>query len=113
MGELWAAGHDDKHNHLEGRGGDDDRFEGGTGKDYFYFGGSHGDDVIADFSIADDRIDLSDLIANFNSIDDVKESAYEKIFNGVPGVVINTGIDTSVFLPRLSMADLNVIEISI
>ena len=45
---------------LDGGGGDDDLY-GGHGADIFRFAPGHGNDIILDFSIGEDRIDLSAL----------------------------------------------------
>ena len=42
---------------LESRGGND-RFHGGAGNDTFVFGSTNGDDIISDFTVGEDLIDL-------------------------------------------------------
>jgi len=66
---LFGGGGDDT---IDGGAGDDfiiggegdDTLTGGTGADLFMFGPGHGNDTIADFDTANDRIDLSGLEKN-------------------------------------------------
>ena len=54
----------------------DDRMTGGTGADVFVFADRHGTDVIEDFEVDVDRIDLTGL-AGFDSFADVLDNVFE------------------------------------
>ncbi|MBJ6125028.1 peroxidase family protein [Microvirga splendida] len=84
MDRLYGGSGDD---HLKGRSGDDrlnggsgndrldggggnNRLTGGSGDDVFVFDKKHGTDVVTDFRVGHDRIDVSDL-SGVNSMADV------------------------------------------
>ncbi len=87
-------------------GGGNDTLIGGSGADVFYFAGGHGADVIKDFDIQKDQIDVSS--AGMTPVDFLgfltKVTSIEK--NGVEGLLIDTGDDSSVFLEGLVLTDL-------
>ncbi len=72
-------------------GGDDDLLTGGLGIDTFQFEGNTGHDIVADFSISDDILDLNSI---FDSLPDVL-GASSQVGNDT---LIDLGNDSSVLL---------------
>ena len=72
-------------------GGDDDLLTGGLGIDTFQFEGNSGDDVITDFSISDDILDLNSIFDNLNDV----LGATSQVGNDT---LIDLGNDNSVLL---------------
>ncbi|MEM6618272.1 MAG: M10 family metallopeptidase C-terminal domain-containing protein [Pseudomonadota bacterium] len=80
-----------------------DRLTGGAGDDVFVFASGHGEDTVTDFSLGEDRIDLSDLATGFGDLTltdlggaaQVAIGAVTVTLNGV--LVANLGADDFVF----------------
>ena len=89
----------------------DDTLTGGSGGDTFLFGADHDDDVVDDFSLADDTLDLSATATDFNSIDDVAAASTATTIGGNSGILIDTGGGNSIFLNGLSLNDLQSVTI--
>jgi serralysin len=88
---------------LEGGSGDDD-MAGGAGKDTFRIGVENGQDVIRDFSVGEDRLELSqDLFDGIDGLIDASTDTKE-------GVLIDTGLDMSIFLQGLTIEDLAALQ---
>lgn len=84
----------------------DDTLTGGNGADTFLFGADHDDDVVEDFSLTNDTLDLSATATDFTSVDDVVAAATATTQGGDAGVLIDTGGGNSIFLNGLSLNDL-------
>jgi len=86
-------------------GSGDDVLTGGGGSDTFYFA-SGGQDVITDFDISDDILDLSGAPAEFASVSDVVASAT------VQGndILIDTGNGNSLLLEDISLSQVSDID---
>ena len=69
---LNAGGNDD----LLIGGHDDDWMRGGDGADIFAFDAGHGVDVIDDFALGEDRLELSSALMNGRSIEQVLSNSY-------------------------------------
>ena len=92
---------------------DDDMLTGGDGADTFVFAAGHGDDVITDFDIGEDNLDLAAVNFNFTSVNDVVASATAATVSGSTGVLINLGGGDSVFLVGVSLTDIPAIDITL
>jgi hypothetical protein len=79
----------------------------GDGKDVIIIGKDGGHDVITDFDIENDTLDLFDL--GFNSFEEVINAAKEvgDLLTGNDGVVIDLGDGNSITLDGLSLEDLS------
>ena len=81
-------------------GRDDDILTGGNGSDTFVFASGDGDDEINDFTIADDKIDLS-AFTSIASLDDLKDSKDSN------GEISDTGTAVEIDLPNNGEIRLN------
>ncbi|MEX0299683.1 MAG: calcium-binding protein [Kordiimonas sp.] len=83
-------------------GAGNDTFSGGAGKDVFAFATGHDDDVITDFVVGEDTLNLANTTTDFDSITDVSNAATAQ--SG--GIMIDLGDGDSLLLSGLSLADL-------
>lgn len=116
---------DDGENHIEGNGGDDlinggggnDVLSGGAGLDIFVFANNdgfgddffHGQDLISDFEIGVDKIDLSATeVNNFNDLFSPGDRYMEQVGSDTVVYTIN-GVDGDMItLQGVSMSELSV-----
>ena len=82
--ELRGGSGNDK---LEGGEGDD-WLAGGGGEDTFVFSAGHGNDWVEDFSVAEDRIDLTQF-SDISGIEDLSISPAADLVDGVADAVID------------------------
>lgn len=92
-------------------GAGDDTLEGAAGADTFYFAAGHGADVVKDFDITKDSIDISSAGLDFTDILGLKSNVSEATFDGISGLLIATGDQSSVFIEGLTMADLTQVNV--
>ncbi|UTW56228.1 M10 family metallopeptidase [Kordiimonas sp. SCSIO 12610] len=92
-------------------GAGDDNLRGGFGADTFAFFDGNGDDVIGDFNIADDTLDLNGTEIDFTDLASVEAAASNATQGGVAGLLIDTGTGDSIFLEGLTTNDLASINI--
>uniref|UniRef100_UPI0021CF896C beta strand repeat-containing protein n=1 Tax=Kordiimonas aestuarii TaxID=1005925 RepID=UPI0021CF896C len=80
-----------------------DILAGGNGADTFLFSDGHGSDVITDFNVDEDTLDLSELsgLTSFSEL-----NATETSVDGDTGVLLDTGDDGSIFLVGVTAAGL-------
>ncbi len=90
---------------IRGSPGDDTLF-GGSGADLFSFRSGDGDDVINDFVVGVDQLNLSRSSTEFGSADDVSTAAVQTTVAGQDGVLIDLGAGDSIFLVGLSLVDI-------
>ena len=83
-----------------------DVLTGGGGADAFFFGGSHGDDVVTDFDAAADTLFLGNTVTDFTDLASVQAAATATTQNGQSGLLIDTGGGNSVFLVGVASSDL-------
>jgi len=83
-------------------GGGDDTLTGGAGADHFYFNSTSGDDVITDFSSADDTLVLANAATDFTSLDDIT-AATTSVSDGI---LIDLGGGNSLMLEGITTDDL-------
>ena len=86
-------------------GGGDDLFTGGFGIDTFAFFAGHGLDVVTDFNLAQDILDLNGTTNNFVDAASVLASARSFNIDGFAGLLIDTGGGDSVFLRGITLSD--------
>ncbi|NVJ96738.1 MAG: hypothetical protein HWE25_01225 [Alphaproteobacteria bacterium] len=91
----------------------DDLIWGQEGADTFAFGPNNGADIINDFDVAMDALNLSGVNASFASLNDIIDAATLSEVSGYSGVLIDTGDDTSVFLLGLDISDLSQISVTL
>lgn len=114
--EIFNAGGDDlveaglNADTLRSGAGDDTLFGGGGG-DTFFFVEGHGNDLIGDFSVDQDRLDLSDTVTDFSTLDDVVAASSETSVDGSSGLLIDTGGGNSIFITGLTTDDLSSVTI--
>ncbi|WP_262692959.1 beta strand repeat-containing protein [Kordiimonas aestuarii] len=90
-------------------GADDDMLTGGVGADQFIFGAVSGNDMITDFDVDDDTLNLT--ARGFADVAAVEAAASDGVQDGETGLLINLGGGESVFLGGLSVADMSVMNI--
>lgn len=90
----------------------DDTIAGGAGADMFAFAGANGADIVTDFELDEDRLDLSQAQAGFASRAEVEAASSELTLNGQTGLLIDTGDGNSVFLIGVALANFSAIEIN-
>ena len=86
--------------------GGDDTLTGGTDSDVFVFANNHANDRIEDFDTAEDSLDLTGTITDFQSVSDVTNAATETTQNSEAGVLIDTGNGNSIFIVGLTLNEL-------
>ena len=91
-------------------GADNDTLTGGGGSDTFVFGAESGDDLITDFDVDADTLNLSFTVAGFADLAAVTAAASLVTVNGVTGVSIDLGGGQSVLLEGLALDDLTSIN---
>jgi Ca2+-binding RTX toxin-like protein len=92
----------DSGNDTIGASGGNDTLTGGSGDDLFVFGDSSGDDLITDFTIDEDTLDLSGTVTDFSDAASVTAAAS----NTAGGLLIDLGGGNSVLLEGLTTADI-------
>jgi len=86
---------------LDGGSGDDS-LAGGSDADTFTFASAHGNDVITDFNVDEDVLDLTGTgIVNFKDID-----AEETSFGGIEGVLLPTGDGHTIFVQGVTVGEI-------
>lgn len=93
-----------------------DILTGGAGADIFAFYAGHGDDIITDFNLNDDTLDLSGSANDFNDLASIEMAASNIILDFADGssrtdLLIQTGTGDSIVLEGLSTDDLASIDI--
>lgn len=83
-----------------------DSLTGGSGADSFFFANNHGDDVVNDFSISQDTLNIAGTVADFSSASDVTAASSNSTVSGSSGLLIDTGDGNSIFLVGLSVDDI-------
>lgn len=89
----------------------DDSLTGGDGIDTFIFAGAHGFDVISDFTISSDILDLSQL-ADATALDAIIAGSIGATYAGMQGILLTTGEHSAIFLAGLTIEDLPLVEFS-
>ncbi|WP_286828041.1 MULTISPECIES: putative Ig domain-containing protein [Kordiimonas] len=100
---------------VEGGSGDDtvwagdgnDTLGGGSGADTFIFGRVSGNDIITDFDLAEDSLNLRYALVDFANVDAVVAASSETVLAGQPGLLINLGGGNSVFIESMTVTDLS------
>jgi len=92
-------------------GAGNDLFAGGDGADTFAFFAGNGDDIILDFDLANDTLDLSGTAFDFMSTADIQARTTVDEVEGVSGIRIDTGGGDSVFITDLNTFNINQIEV--
>jgi len=90
---------------LDGGEGND-WLNGGKGDDVFIFSGNSGDDVISEFSVQHDSLDISGTAIDFTDLASVEAAATETIVAGVLGVLLDLGDGNSLFVEEIGVSDL-------
>ncbi len=106
--EIYGGGGDD---FIDGGTGADtlyggagnDTLTGGTGADVFSFGTGSGEDLVTDFSLSTDRLDVS---AHFSSFAEVQLAMSEVQSGGTTYTEIILSDDDKIVLRNINMADL-------
>ncbi|MCK0069127.1 hypothetical protein [Kordiimonas laminariae] len=91
-------------------GAGNDTLTGGDGEDTFIFGRNAGQDVIADFDLAEDILNLEYAVTDFTSVADVTAAASVVTVDGIDGVRIDLGDENSVFIQGLELSDLTTVN---
>jgi len=89
-----------------------DTLEGGKGNDLFVFTGASGEDVVTDFSIHHDTLDISGTSTDFTDLASVEAAATETSVGGIEGLLIDLGAGNSVFLQGLDIDDLKEADVT-
>lgn len=87
-------------------GAGNDTLSGGGGTDTFFFVGDHGADVVNDFSVEEDTLNLAGTTTDFANADDVTAASSNATVGGNSGLLIDTGEGNSIFLTGLSVDDI-------
>lgn len=88
-------------------GAGNDTLSGGGGTDTFFFVGDHGADVVNDFSVEEDTLNLAETTTDFANADDVTAASSNATVGGNSGLLIDTGEGNSIFLTGLSVDDIS------
>ncbi|NVJ97967.1 MAG: hypothetical protein HWE25_07440 [Alphaproteobacteria bacterium] len=104
---------------IDGRNGNDvidggagnDTIKGGRDDDRFVMSDGTGNDIIEDFSLGDDILDLSGTNTTFSTLSDVLDAATETTRGRDEGVLIDLGGGDSVFIEGVSLGELTLMTI--
>lgn len=91
---------------LQGVAGDD-TLTGDSGADSFVFHGEHGADIVSDFDLDEDILNLENTQTDFTDLESVISAAEETTLGSEAGLLITTGEGASVFLQGIGLGDLN------
>lgn len=88
-----------------------DTVTGDNGADIFIFHDDHGADVITDFDLDEDLLNLENILIGFTDLASVISATEETTQGSETGILITTGEESSIFLRGLSLDDLNQMNI--
>jgi Ca2+-binding RTX toxin-like protein len=105
--KIWGLGGNDKLNGAEGNdkidgGKGNDKLTGGEGSDTFIFGAKSGKDVITDFDVKKDMLEIAKGLNGIKKPADVLDHAVQK----GKDVVIDLGGGNKITLKKVDLDDL-------
>lgn len=100
---------DGGHDEIYGGTGDD-ILSGGGGTDIFYFRPGSGSDTVADFSLTEDTLVLTQYAERFGSAEEIRAATSVTTVGGLSGLLISLGSGDEIFLAGInSAAQINIV----